>query len=299
MRTLFLCCATLAALGLFGCSGSSTPNDAGTSNDAGVDAGDEVSHTISVSGTVALNPIVAAAYDAGILTGTPPAFDGSPLYIDEPLTVIGSGVEAGRLVTSSLDDSGTFNVPEVPTDPINIGLVGTIGGLSPDAGFAACDADTGTPSFCEHFAPSASLVWEDYKPTADITDVPLYGVPVAFTELLADKLGEAPGQHALDQGLVLGYVVAPDGGAMAGVTFNDQGDNYNVRYFDDDFNPVTTGGATNRYGMFAIIAPGQPDITKPMGIDGYPDAKCHFVGSTPGTVFNLVYDARRPGIDCH
>jgi hypothetical protein len=303
MRNAFLLLALAGLLASTGCSssddnGSSGSGSTGTSGSNGGSGGSTGSEspTVAVSGTVQLNPIVAAAYDGGLLTGSAPAFSGQTLFIDEPLIATAQGVEEGRLATVSLDGSGTFNVPSVPTDSIVIGLVATIAGDSPDGGFTPCDVTSGAPSFCDGYARSVSLVYENLKPTADVTGVPIYGVPVAFTELLASKLGEAEGQHLLDRGFVLGYVVGADGQPVAGATFDRQGVNYDVEYLDDDLNPG--GTATNKYGMFLIIAPGQPDASKKFGITGHPEFNCHRVGSNPGTVLSLIYDANRPGISC-
>ena len=303
MRKLTLLFALLGAAGtgLFGCSGSSSNDGGGTTGTTGTtgDAGDNQDDDggfIAVSGTVALNPVVGAAIDAGLFSGTIPPFAGETLFIDEPLIATAQGVEAGRLATSTLDGSGTFDVPQVPLENIQIGLVATIVGKSDDGGYLPCE-DTNPPAFCTDYARSVSLVYENFRPTTDLTDVPILGVPVQFAELLSTNLGLAQGQHLLDQGFVLGYVVQSDGGPLAGATFDDHGQAHEIIYLDDSLNPG--GTATNKFGMFLVVAPGQPSPSTTYGIVGHPELGCHRIGSNKGTVLSLVYDGARPGLTCN
>jgi hypothetical protein len=296
-RTLLL----LATLLVSACSSSATSGTGtgSTGSSGGVDAGPDAggSPTIAITGTVGVHPAALAMIDAGLLAPTLPVLSNEQLFIDEPLLIITEGARTGRLATLNLDSSGTFTAPAVPTDPITIGLVGTLSGLSPDGGFQACEvSDGGGPGYCASYARSASLLYENFKPTADITGAQIFGVPLSMSELLAQKYGQATGAHLLDQGFVLGYVVDAQGQPVVGATFDQHGGSYDVRYPKDDLTPGGTG--TNRFGIFLIVAPGQPDATKSFGIAGHAELKCHRVGSSPGTVFSLVYDARRPGIAC-
>ncbi|MBS2033202.1 MAG: hypothetical protein JST54_35340 [Deltaproteobacteria bacterium] len=301
MRKLTLLFALCGAGALVGCSGSSTTDggttgSTGSTGDAG-NNGDDDGGFIAVSGTVALNPVVGAAIDAGLFTGTIPAFAGETLFIDEPLIATAQGVEAGRLATSTLDSSGTFDVPLVPLENIQIGLVATIAGKSDDGGYLPCE-DTNPPAFCDDYARSVSLVYENFRPTADVTGVPILGVPVQFTELLSANLGLAQGEHLLDKGFVIGYVVQSDGGPLAGATFDDHGQAHQIIYLDDTLNPNANATSTNKFGMFLVVAPGQPSPSTTYGIVNHPEFGCHRLGSNKGTVLSLVYDGARPGIAC-
>lgn len=293
------------ALGLAACSttdnkvssssGSGGSSGGGSSGSSGTTGG----QTLNISGTVELHPVVAALEDAGLYAAPTPSFAGQTLFIDEPLIAIIEGPESGRLASTTLDASGAFNAQQVPTDRVQIGLVGTMASDSPDGGFQSCETDAGAPAFCSGWARGVTLLWEDWqnnKPSGDITGARLYGVPVSLVEVLSQKLGLAANEHLLDKGFVLGYVLDAQGQPVSGVTFTTSNNNFQVAYLDDNLNPGASG--TNKYGMFLIIAPGQPDPTHTFGITGHPEMKCHSVGSNPGTVLSLVWDANHPGIDC-
>lgn len=305
MRKMLVLAALAALAGCSSGGGSSSSGSTGTTGGTTTGSSGTTgsgSTTLDISGTVAVHPLVSALGDAGLVDAAVPAFAGQTLYIDEPLIALEDGVESGRLASTTLAADGTFTASQVPVDIVQIGLVGTMASDSPDGGFFACDTDAGAPAFCSGWSRGVSLLWENWqsnKPSGPITGAKLYGVPVALADALSRNIQAVPnqtwlpaGKSLLDVGFVLGYVLDASGQPMSGVTFDTSNNGYDVVYFDDSLVPGASG--TNKYGMFVIVAPGVP-ATHTFGIVGHSELGCHAVGSNPGTVLSLVWDARSPG----
>jgi hypothetical protein len=284
-------------------SGSKTPGiDAGPGN---VDAGQPF--TITISGTTHIHPVATALYNAGLLPGTPPALPGTTLRIDEPLLVILMDPQA-RQGQTIIDDAGNFSVSGVDPSVVDVGLVATIVAGSDDGGMAACEAGGTLPAYCSDFATAATAVWETGHPMADIANSYAWGDPVEFEEFLSTKLAPmtllqiTPGNHLADQGIALGYVVN-QGAPVAGAVVDLRGNNTvpQIIYVDDDFSPLGADGgmpgSTNKYGIFIVMHPGEPtQYTYPFGIVGHSEYGCQKIGSSPGSIFNLVFDTANPGM---
>jgi hypothetical protein len=195
-------------------------------------------------------------------------------------------------------------------------MVATIAGGDMDGGFTECESlgDAGLssgPAYCTAYATSASTIFEGEQPTANISGVVAYGVPFAFEEFLSAKYSASlpspllAGNHLIDQGVVIGYVIDQNGKPVVGATLNTTVNTMvpTVQYVDDNYNPVTSATAgTNDYGVFLVIAPGSPDdyptpfsLTLANGQSGQSTFGCHKLGSNPNSVFVLVYDASNPG----
>lgn len=310
MRKLSLVGA--AALALSACSSgsestsSSSTGGAGTSGSSGGSTGGTSgASTISVAGTASVHPVAALFYGAGKPLGaTPPSVVGRDVRIDEPLKVLLDDPTA-RLGKTQVGADAKFKVDSVVVDDVIIGMVAALVAASPDGGVTSCPLPTdsgfpdGSPAYCESFITTSSTLVEK-KPNdgENITNAASLGIPVAFERYLSAKLGLTPPNTLADKGWVMGYVVDATGNAVKGVEFDISvnAKKPTVQYFDDDFNPVATGGKTNKYGVFVLLAPGNPSqYSKPFPITGRSEFGCHKTGSAVGSAVALVYDAAHPG----
>jgi hypothetical protein len=281
----------LAALGalLVGC-GSPGGNDGGGGGSGGAGGGSSGEVIFSASGTASVHPLaVAFLADAGLSN---PGVTGLQLRIEEPFKVA-VGDPLGVFGTKILDATGTFSVPDISSELVNLGVAAGIRDDSVDGGSSARIVRSATVLY--------DVALEQQKPRGDIVGGKAYAIPTAFH----DKLNGAVGTTAITAitslpmggnqstlqaaGWVLGQVVDANGVAVAGVTLAASPATYNAQFFYPNADYSGTGTSTSSNGTFLFVHKGGEVAQFRVTINGRSEYKQRNLGAAKDAVLVLTY----------
>jgi hypothetical protein len=282
-RLLFANLALLAA-----CGGTTTKSD------AGVDAGPEPLANVKVAGTVRVFPdAVGVLADAGLTFGT----NHLTVRVEEPFKVALNNPD-GIFYTGTLDATGVFSAPTVPTDLVTLGIAVGV----------RDDTSGGTYPLVVR---SATTVYDvalndGAKPSADLTGAKAWAVPYQFHQALTALITEArirtitglnDAGTLITAGFVLGKVVDAQGNPVSGAVIEPigaTGPARTARLFYPAADLKSLGTATSANGLFVYVHTGGDVDTFQFKLTGKADYKQRSAGAAkdaclvltvfPGTV---------------
>lgn len=274
----------LAALLAAACS----PNPGG--NDGGSDGGGTTEVIFSASGTASVHPLGAAFLaDAGLSN---PGVAGLQLRIEEPFKVA-VGDPLGVFGTKILDATGTFTVPDISSELVNLGVAAGIRDDSADGGSSARIVRSATVIY--------DVALEGEKPRGDITNGKAYAIPTPFHDRLNAALGTATIQGVTSgsgggnqstlqaAGWVLGRVVDSAGAPVAGVTITASPSSYTAQFFYPNADFTGTGAATSANGTFIFVHKGGDVATFRINVNGRSEYKQRNLGAAKDAALVLTY----------
>ena len=261
---------SLFAFAVAGCSGATATTDGGT------DAGQEPPAEVAVSGTVTMHPdSLGLLADAGASTSVA----GLTLRVEEPFKVALNNPD-GIFHTQTLDATGAFSAPAVPTDLVTLGIA------------AGVRDDTGANRVVRSATTLYDVALMDgAKPAGDITGGKGYAVPVQLHEALTAAIGESTIRSLtgstdagtlITAGFLLGKVVDASGNPVSGVTVEPLGSSATsrrARLFYPTADLASTGAATSSTGLFVYVHNGGDVDTFQFRITGKSEYKQRNAGA--------------------
>lgn len=278
--------AALGASALIACS-SPSGNDGGGTGGGGGSSGEVI---FKASGTASVHPLgVAFLADAGLSN---PGVAGLQLRIEEPFKVA-VGDPLGVFGTKILDATGTFSVPDISSELVNLGVAAGIRDDSVDGGSSARIVRSATVLY--------DVALEQEKPRGDITGGKAFAIPTAFHDRLTSAVGTSAitaitslpmggNQTTLQAaGWVLGQVVDASGAPVAGVTLNASPTSYNAQFFYPNADYTGTAASTSSNGTFIFVHKGGEVAQFRVTISGRSEYKQRNLGAAKDAVLVLTY----------
>jgi hypothetical protein len=262
-----------------------SPNPGGS--DGGSDAGDpEI--ILKASGTASVHPLGAAFLaDAGLAN---PGVAGLQLRIEEPFKVA-VGDPLGVFGSMTLDATGTFSVPNISSELVNLGVAAGIRDDSADGGSSARIVRSATVLY--------DVALEGQKPVADITSGKAFAIPTAFHNRLNAAITPAAisaitmaggNQNNLQAaGWVLGRVVDASGAPVSSVTVSASPASYNAQFFYPNADFTGTGASTSANGTFVFVHTGGAVATFRINVAGRSEYKQRNLGAAKDAALVLTY----------
>lgn len=263
-------CCVLLGVSLVACGSGANPDPGARTEDAQIVDLDDLH--ITVHGQVAVLPEAARWMSAR--GQPPPALDGLPIVIEEPLRV-GVSDPGASFGSGTLDEAGGFSISDVPVKDIHESLAVRV--------------------TQEGFAPVSTVVFDTAftgaRPRTDVINTHVWAVPMAFQDTLTQAVGpetlrvltEGKAQTLLQAGFVLGRVVDARGQPVAGARVGlDRGELADRLYYpSEDLTRVSQEG-TSASGLFLYVHSGGDAETFRVSLPGTETYVWRNAGATPG-----------------